>query len=112
MSYELQPYRGDSNAVAPRPARRAARVISRNALAAQVRVSGTDAETDVTVAKIENATMATGTAMTSVVRVAQAQRQLEQLAPEASSRLNYLADDHSLAMGELLSDLRRNLRRM
>jgi hypothetical protein len=74
-------------------------------------VSATDADTDVAQAKIDNLTMATGTAMSSVVRIAQAQRHLEQLAPEASARLAYLADDHMLGMGETLADLRRDLRR-
>jgi len=55
--------------------------------------------------------MATGAAMQAVVRVAQAQKHLEQLAPEASGRLAFLADDHMLAMAEVLADLRRELRR-
>jgi len=70
-----------------------------------------DADTDVAQAKIDDLTMATGTAMSSVVRVAQAQRHLEQLAPEAAGRLAYLADDHLLAMSEVLADLRRDMRR-
>jgi outer membrane scaffolding protein for murein synthesis (MipA/OmpV family) len=109
MSYELTQYGGSE--LAMRDGRRAGRAISRNEAGALVRISGTNAAADVAQAKIDNLTMATGTAMSSVVRVAQAQRHLEQLAPEASARLAYLADDHALGMGEVLADLRRDLRR-
>ena len=109
MSYEVTSYRGSE--LAMRDGHRAGRAVSRNRAGALVRVSGTDADADVAQAKIDNITMATGTAMSSVVRVAQAQRHLEQLAPEASTRLAYLADDHMLGMGEVLADLRRDLRR-
>ena len=109
MNQDLTIYAGGSEL--SRPARRAGRAISRHQMTAQVRVAAADADTDVTVAKIENVTMATGTAMSSVVRVAQAQRHLEQLAPEATSRLAFLADDHMLGMGDLLADLRHELRR-
>lgn len=91
--------------------RLAGRAISRQRAGALVRVAAADADADVAQAKIDNLTMATGTAMSSVVRIAQAQRNLEQLAPECSGRLAYLADDHMLGMGEVLADLRRDLRR-
>ena len=94
-----------------RESRRAGRAMSRNHAGALVRISATDADADVAQAKIDNLTMATGAAMSSVVRVAQAQRHLEQLAPEAAARLAYLADDHMLGMGEVLADLRRDLHR-
>lgn len=94
-----------------RSSRRAGQAINRNRAGALVRASGTDADADVAQAKIDNLTMATGTAMSSVVRVAQAQRHLEQLVPEAAGRLAYLADDHMLGMGEVLADLRRTMRR-
>ncbi len=109
MSYEVSPYRGSD--LAMRDGHRAGRAISRHRAGALVRVSGTDADADVAQAKIDNITMATGTAMSSVVRVAQAQRHLEQLAPEASGSLAYLASDHLLGVGEVLADLRRDLRR-
>lgn len=105
----IEPYSGSE--LAMRDGRRAGRAISRNRAGALVRVSGTDADADVAQAKIDNLTMATGTAMSSVVRVAQAQRHLEQLVPEAAGRLAYLADDHMLGMGEVLADLRRTMRR-
>ena len=108
MSNELLPYVGGDLS---RSARRAGRAISRHQLTAQVRIAGVDSDTDTALAKIENVSMATGAAMTSVVRVAQAQRHLEQLAPEATGRLAFLADDHLLGMGELLADLRREMRR-
>jgi hypothetical protein len=110
MSNELVPSYG-GNELIMRDGRRAGRAISRHRSGALVRISSVDAATDVAQAKIDNVTMATGTAMSAVVRVAQAQRHLEQLAPEASARLAYLADDHLLGMGEVLADLRRDLRR-
>lgn len=110
MSYEVTQYNGGSE-LAMRDGRKAGRVISRHRAGALARVSGTDADADVAQAKIDNLTMATGTAMSAVVRVAQAQRHLEMLAPEAAPRLAYLADDHALGMGEVLADLRRDLRR-
>jgi uncharacterized protein (DUF2384 family) len=85
--------------------------MSRHSTGAQLRVSAIGAVTDAAIAKIDDVTMATGTAMSSVTRVAQAQRHLEQLVPEVSGRLAFLAEDHLLGMVEILSDLRRNLRR-
>jgi hypothetical protein len=95
-----------------RDARRASREISRGQLGTQIATSQVNDTTDVTVAKVDNLTMATGNAMQQVTRVAQAQRQLEQMAPEAAGRLAFLADDHVLGCAELLADLRRNLRRV
>jgi hypothetical protein len=109
VSYELTQYPGSDLVMAD--SRRVGRAISRHRAGALVRVSAADADADVAQAKIDNLTMATGTAMSSVVRVAQAQRHLEQLAPETSARLAYLADDHMLGMGEVLADLRRDMRR-
>ena len=106
---DLQPYL--SGEVISGHARRAARAISRHRLDAHVRVAAVDADTDTALAKIDNVTMATGNAMSAVVRIEQAQRHLEQLAPEATGRLAYLADDHILGASEILADLRRDLRR-
>jgi hypothetical protein len=109
MSNDLTLYTASGNML--RDSRRAGRAISRHQAGAHVRVAAVDADTDVAVAKIENVTMATGTAMQSVARVAQAQRQLEQLAPDTAGRLAFLADDHLLSMADMLADLRRDLRR-
>ena len=95
----------------PSDVRRAARAISRYQSSAQVQVAKVDSETDIALAKVDALTTATGSAMTSVLRVAQAQRNLEQLAPEAAGRLAFLADDHLLSMGDVMADLRRDLRR-
>ena len=95
-----------------RESRRTSREISRGRLGTQARISAVDNATDLALAKVESLTMATGSAMQQVTRVAQAQRQLEQLAPEAAGRLAYLADDHMLGCGELLTDLRRDMRRI
>lgn len=91
--------------------RRAARAVSRYQAAGQVRVAKCDTDTDVAIAKGQAYTQATGSAASNVIRVAQAVKTLEQLAPEASGRLAMLADDHALAMAEFLADLRRDLRR-
>jgi hypothetical protein len=93
-------------------ARRASRQLSRSRLGAQIRTGEVGSVTDVALAKVDNLTMATGNAMQQVTRVATAQRQLEQLAPEAAGRLAFLADDHMLGCAELLGDLRRDLRRV
>lgn len=93
-------------------ARRASRVITRGRLDMQIRTAAIDNVTDISQAKVDNLTMATANAMQQVTRVAQAQRQLEQLAPEVTGRLAFLADDHVLGCAELLSDLRRDFRRV
>jgi hypothetical protein len=108
MSGEISPYVGR---MLEKESRRASRVISRHRAGGQIRIGQVDTETDVAIAKVDAVTTATGYAMTAVVRVAQAQRQLEQLAPEASARLNFLADDHMLSMTDVMADLRRELRR-
>jgi hypothetical protein len=95
----------------PSDLRRSGRAISRYVAGGQVRVARVDTETDVALAKVDAITTATGSAMGSVVRVAQAQRHFEQLAPEAAGRLAFLADDHMLSMGDVMADLRRELRR-
>ena len=109
MSTEIMPF--GASGLANRKSRHALRAIGRTRAIADVRIAEVDASTDVTLAKIDNLTMATGSAMQQVVRVARVQRELEQLAPEASGRLNFLADDHLLGCAELMSDLRRELRR-
>ena len=95
-----------------RDARRSSREISRGRLGTQIQTSQVDNATDVTLAKIENLTMATGNVMQQITRVSQAQRQLEMMAPDAAGRLAFIADDHMLGCAELLSDLRRNLRQI
>ena len=95
-----------------RDARRAGIQISRGRLRSQITTSLVDNATDVALAKVEDLTMATGSAMQSVARVAAAQRQLEQMVPEVSGRLAFLAEDHLLGCGELLSDLRRDMHRV
>jgi hypothetical protein len=107
---DLAPYTGGS--LVSRDARRAGREISRGRLGTQVRLAAVDDATDLALGKVENLTMATGSAMQSVARVASAQRQLEQMVPEASGRLAFLADDHLLGCAELLGDLRRDMRRI
>ena len=106
---DLAPYTGGA---VSRDARRAGREISRGRLGTQMRLAAVDDVTDLALGKVESLTMATGSAMQSVARVAAAQRQLEQMVPEAAGRLAFLADDHLLGCAELLGDLRRDMRRI
>ena len=109
MSQELSPYIPTTGSL--RDARRVSRAISRYQFGGQVRTGQVDVDTDVALTKVEALTATTGAAMGGVVRVAQAQKTLEQLAPETSGRLAFLADSHAMAMSDLLADLRRDLRR-
>ena len=95
-----------------RDARRYGREISRGRLGTLIRTSQVDNATDVSLAKVDNLTMATANAMQQVSRITQAQRHLEQLTPEAAGRLAFLAEDHVLGCAELLADLRREMRRI
>lgn len=106
----IQPYDDNQNGLS-RDVRRAARAVTRYQAGGQVRIARIDVETDISLVKVDALTAATGTAMGAVVRVAQAQQQLELLAPAAAGRLAHLADSHLLAMGDLVQDLRRELRR-
>ncbi|MCW2538718.1 MAG: hypothetical protein JWN95_443 [Frankiales bacterium] len=110
MTNDITTYGVDS-AVFRAPARRAARTIAARQTAGLVRQAAADADTDLAIVKVEDYTMAMGATSAAVVRVAQAQRHLEQLVPEASGRLAFLADEHLLGCAELLADLRRDLRR-
>jgi hypothetical protein len=95
-----------------RSARQASWAIGRQQLRGQVQIAGIDSATDATLAKIEDYAQVTVGAAMAVVRVAQAQRQFEQLAPEAAGRLAILVDDHGLGSYELLAGYRRELRRL
>ena len=94
-----------------RDVRQTAKACSKYAAQAAMRTAAVDAETDVALVKIDALTHATGSSMSAVVRVAQAQRHLEQLAPEAAGRLAFLADDHMLSVSGVMADFRRDLRR-
>lgn len=96
----------------PRELRRAGRSMERSKLRTELRIVSVDAETDTEMAKTDSVTAFTGAAMSQVARVAQAQVQLEQLAPQAAARLNMLADAHSMAVTDLMVDLTRKLRRI
>jgi hypothetical protein len=105
---ELLPYTGAGSLT--RDSRHAGRAINHSRAATHVRMSRINDENDVAIEKIEALTSTTGYAMSAVTRVAQLQRQLETLAPDASGRLALLADSHVLAVGDSLQDLRRSLR--
>jgi hypothetical protein len=95
----------------PSDARRAGRAVSRYQTGGQVRLARVDSETDVAIGKEEALTTVTGSAMGCVVRVAKLQQQLEALAPDASGRLAFLADDHLLGMADVIAGHRYELRR-
>jgi hypothetical protein len=107
---EITSYTG--GAAISRDSRRASREIARGRIGSQIATARTDNATDVAMAKIDNLSLATGNAMQQVTRVAQAQRQLELMVPEAAGRLAFLADDHALGCAEVLGDLRRDMRRI
>ncbi len=106
----IQPYQG-SDLLLLGDARRAGRSISRYQAHGQVRSAAIDVETNLALDKLYSLTAVTGQAMGAVVRVAQAQKQLELLAPETSGRLSLLADEHTLALAEVTAEHRRVLRR-
>lgn len=95
----------------PRYIRRAARDLERYQLDNKVKAGKADSDTDAAMAVMEDDTMATGKAMEQVVRVARLQRQLEEMAPEASGRLALLADEHAFGMADDINRLRRRLSR-
>jgi len=105
----IEPYK--ATGLTTRDDRRTNRAISRHNAGGQIRVAAVDAETDVAMAKVEGLTMVTADAMSAVARLAQAQTQLEQQVPEASGRLAYIAETHLLCVGDMLRDLRHDLRR-
>jgi hypothetical protein len=106
----IEGYMGPS--LTPREARLLTRAKARNELSRETRLSRADAETDVTVGKIQDATLATGFGMRAVVAAAQQQQSLELMAPSVSGRLNMLADAHTLGVAEILDDHRHRLRRI
>ncbi|GAA4969466.1 hypothetical protein [Kineococcus glutinatus] len=93
------------------PSRQTSRVISRLRDQGVVRAAVIDADLQAALDKVDAQTTAIGSSMAAVVRVAQAQRQLEQLAPEASGRLALLADSHALGLADVVTDLQHRLRR-
>lgn len=106
---DLQPLQ--SMGLLVRDARRSSRVISRASSTGVVRRAVVDVETDVTIAKVDSTTAIVGVMMNDIARVAQAQAQFELLVPQASARLNMVADNHALDLMEQAADHRRSLRR-
>lgn len=95
-----------------RDARQVSRALSRVEADGLLRQTAVDVETDVTLAKYDSLTTATGSGMAAIGRVAQAQTAIEQLAPQASTRLSLLADQHGLAVAAELDRLHQRLRRL
>jgi hypothetical protein len=103
----LEPYSGG---LSPMGRHQVARSVNRQRAGALIRIAGVKAQAQVAVAKVDALSLVTAEAMTAVTQLARMQRQLEQLAPEASGRLAYLAESHTLLMSGVLQDLRTELR--
>lgn len=103
--------RFQSSDLLPSDVRRTGRAISRLQSRSQVRLSSIEAQVEESITKADGYTAASGSASADVVRLAQLQKQLELVAPEASGRLALIAEDHAFAMVDILGDLRRDLRR-
>lgn len=101
-----------SSGALARDVRRSSRALSRIEADGVLRQTAVDVETDVAIAKLDSQTTATGIGLAAIGRVAQAQTAIEQLAPQASARLNLLADQHGLAMAAELDRLHQRLRRL
>ena len=95
----------------PGDARRSSRAISRASSTGIVRRTAVDVETDVTMTKTGSITAVAGIMLNDIARVAQAQAQYELLVPQASARLNMVADSHALDLIEQAAEHRRALRR-
>jgi hypothetical protein len=111
LPYDIDYYVQRPGQPVPRDIRRAAQQLARYQLANQVRIAVMSSDTDVTIEQMEDDTVATGSAMEKVVRVAQLQRRLEEIAPETSGRLHLLADEHAFGMADDVARLRRRLNR-
>lgn len=109
MPGDLTPY--SLSGALSRDARRASRSISRSEARRAVRSAEIAQEAQIVVEKQDAMSFAVGSAMAKVTQVAQAQAQLELLAPQASARLNYIAETHALTLGAMVSDLAHDLRR-
>ena len=103
--------RFDSEGFGFAPDRRVVRALSRVSANTMLHMAQVDQATQVQMAKVDAITAITGQAMGSVTRVAQAQLSLEALAPQASGRLNLLADKHALNVAEVIDELHYRLRR-
>lgn len=108
MSAGLVPYAGGA---LTRDARRTGRQIQRAQSVGQLRQAVIDVETDIAIARVEAVTAATGQAMGSVARVAQAELALVQQFPQASGRVAFIAERHMLALGDIVDGLCRQVRR-
>lgn len=109
---DIIPHQGGGGGLLPRDARRAGRSLSQSSVTGMVRRHDVDVETDVTLTKSDSVTAVTVAMMADVARVAQVQQQLELMAPQASARLNMMADNHALDLMEQAAEHRRALRRL
>jgi hypothetical protein len=109
---DVQQWQGGAFDLLPSDARRSGRRLSRMSSGRAVREASVEIETDVALTKTSSITTVTGSMMADVTRVAQAQAQFELLVPQASARLNAIADAHAIDLMEQAADHRRALRRI
>lgn len=108
---EIVPF-GQGSELSRGEVRRAGKTLAKGKVGTTLRVASADNEADIAMAKADAITAVTGAGMTAVARVAQAQVQLEQMAPQAATRLNMIADAHSMTLVDLMTDLARKVRRL
>jgi mannitol-1-phosphate/altronate dehydrogenase len=101
-----------SAGVIARDSRRTSREISRVHGASQVRQAAIDAEVDVTLAKIDSVTTATGYSLTATARIAQAETALVQNFPGASGRVAFHCERHMLAVADCVDVMLCRVRRL
>lgn len=109
---DIIPHQGGGGGLLTRDARRAGRALSQSSVAGIVRRHEVDVETDVALTKTDSVTAVTVGMLADVARVAQVQQQLELMAPQASARLNMIADNHALDLMEQSAEHRRALRQL
>jgi hypothetical protein len=107
MQYDIDRHGQRPGAAIPREVKGAARTLFRHQLANQVQIAVMASDTDVVIEQMEDDTIATGSAMEKVIRVALLQRRLEEIAPETSGRLTLLAEEHTFGMADDVGRLRR-----
>lgn len=95
----------------PTSDRRTSRALGRLEERLALRQAALEAEVTLQLDKLDGLTQVTGAAMQRIGRVAQGQTAIEQLAPQASARLNALGEWHGLACQDVCEDTKQQLRR-
>lgn len=99
---DIELYGRDGRLIGASPSRRAAQAVARINDRTMVRLSAVDDETEVTVDKLDAIGTAVRAAEMQVALTAQARKNLELIAPEASLDMAHLAETATLLMSEVL----------